>query len=143
LLAAVVDGHGAVKAFMEFDTSAGIAAPAGAGKDLQEMRCHRDGVIVGHRGLVLEAEDGVGIPPSRPGPKGGVRIRGGLREAEIVALEKVGQKGIGGVDVRDAGEPEFDDQAILKRAALAFDPSLTRYEIVRCVLPCRWQHLPR
>lgn len=123
-LTVVVDGHRAIEAFMEFDPGLGIAAAARAREDLQEMRRHRDRVVVGHGGLVLEAEDGLGITSGRPGPKGGVRICGRLREAEIVALEIAGQEGIGCVDIGDPGEPEFDDKAILKRAALAFDPSL-------------------
>jgi hypothetical protein len=123
-LTAVVDGDRAIEAFMEFDPGLGIAASAGSREDLEEMRRQRDRVVVGDGDLVLEAEDGLRIPPIGPGPKGGIRMSGGLGEAGVVPLEKAGEEGIGGLDVRDAGEPQFDDEAILKRAALALDPSL-------------------
>ncbi len=120
-----------------------VAGPVGIGQELQVLRAERDGIIIGHRALMGEAADVVELELRRQGPIGRPGLGGGAGKARIVAREEGRQDGVGLVEGAGLGEAEFTDQAILEGAPEALDAALTRYEIVRCVLPSRCQQVQR
>jgi len=142
-LALIPDGEGAIEAFMDFHPHLRVAAVVGTGQNLQASRAHRDRVIVGHAAVVLETKDRLRIEPRGPGPVGGLRLRRRLGEAGVVASEEFGQEGIGSLAVGNPREAQFSDETVLEGAEAVFDAALGRYEIVRCILPFRWQHVQR
>jgi hypothetical protein len=128
---------------VDLDEGLGVAAPTARREELDDLRPEGDGVVVVDRALVFEAEDGLGIEACGPRTKGGDRIGWPLGKAGVVLRKEIPKEGIRSLAIDDARQAQFGAQAILEGAEEPFDATLTRYEIVRCVLPCRWQHLPR
>jgi hypothetical protein len=90
-----------------------------APRDLSPARAEADGVVARHGALVAAAQH-VGEVGRRPPPgRGG--LRGRMGEAAIEVGEERGEEGVGGLEGREASEPELDDEAVLERAPEAFD----------------------
>jgi hypothetical protein len=142
-LAAGVDGERTIQVGVDLDAEAGKAASARSGPHLEEAPVELHGVIVLDGARVLETADAVEVGARWSWPPGGLGVRRGVSEASIVAREKAVEHALGLRERARLGEPEFDDEAILEGAKEPFDPSLTRYEIVRCILPCRYQQMQR
>ncbi len=120
----VRDGEGAIESMVDLDLGSSVAAAVGPGQNLEAVRAKGDGIVIGDGAQVLEAKDGIGV--ERGGPRA-IRRRGVGREvgkACVVAAQEPGEKGIGALAVADAGETEFGQEAILKRAKEAFDAPL-------------------
>ena len=100
-----------IEEFAELDAAAGVGAPARARGDLQPARAEADGVVAGDRHRVAAAEDPVEVP-RRPPPDGD-RGGGGPREAPVVVGDELRQEALGGLERREAAQPEFTGQAVL------------------------------
>jgi hypothetical protein len=127
-VAAIVDGQRAVETRMDVDADAGIAAAAGAGRELQQAAVERERVVVADRALVFEAAEAVEV--RRGGLPRGLGILGRVGKARIVAREIAREDALRLVEGPGLGEAQFDDEAILKGAKEPFDATLIRYEIV-------------
>ncbi len=124
LVASIPDGEGAIEMGVEVHAQPGEAAAAWAGRELDEAPGQLERVIVLDRAAVLETADLVEVGSGRGASPRGLRMCGGLGEADIVAREKpskgAGCCGEGG----DLGKAEFDHKAILEGAEEAFNPTL-------------------
>jgi len=121
-LSPVGDGEAPIEARVDVDPRASVAAPAGAGCELEEMPIDLDGVVVLDRALILEAADPFQV--GRGGAPGGFGLRGRPGEAGIVAGEEAIEDALGVGERTGLGEAEFADEAILKGAEEPFDPAL-------------------
>jgi len=104
---------------MDVDPEAGVAAPGGAGAELQTAAIQLHGVIVLDSPLVLETADVLQV--GRRGSPGRIWVRGGQREARVVAREKPVQDALGLGEGPGLGQAQLDDEAILEGAKEAFD----------------------
>jgi hypothetical protein len=117
--ALAVDEQPAVEALVRLDVTARIGAAAPAPRDLGPARAEAHGVVARHSAPVAAAQD-VGQVGGRPPPSRG-GLRGRMGEAGIEVGEERGEEGVGGLEGREAAEPELDDEAVLERAPEAFD----------------------
>ncbi len=113
-LAPVVDRERAVEEGVDIDTRARVAAPAGTGVDLEEGTIELHGVVVRDGAPVLEAADAREVGGRRP-PRG-LRLRGHMGEARVVARAEAVKDALGLGEGARLREAEFDDQTILKGA---------------------------
>ncbi len=106
---------------VDVDADACIAPPPGAGVELEEpsVKLHR--VIVLDRTPVLEATNAVEVRPGRRGAPRGLRMRGRLCEAGIIAGEKPVEDALRLRERAGAGQAEFDHEAILEGAEQPLD----------------------
>ena len=123
-LAPVIHRKRAIQVGTDLDASAGVAASAGPGAELEEAPVELHGVIVLGGALVLETTDAVEVFPSRSRPPGGGGVRRCVSEAGIVAGEKPVEHALGLRERACLREPQLDDQAILEGAEEPLDPSL-------------------
>jgi hypothetical protein len=118
----VGDGEASIETRVDVDPRAGVAAPAGAGGELEEMPIDLDGVVVLDRALILEAADPLQV--GWGGAPGRVGLRGGPGEADIVAGEEAIEDALGVGERPGLREAEFADEAILKGAEEPLAPAL-------------------
>src|SRR5437879_2648524 len=109
---------------VDLDLGSSVAAAVGPGQNLQAVRAERDGIVIGGGAQVLEAKDGVGVECGRPGAIRRRGVGGEVGKAYVVAAQEPDKKGIGALAVADAGEAQFGQEAVLKRAKEAFDAPL-------------------
>jgi len=136
----VTDRARAVEMFPDHDPGLGEAAAGRAGEDLEQVLTELHGIVVGHGALVGEAADVVEDLLGRQWAIRGGRVRRSAGKARIVARKESRQDGVGVLERSGPRTAEFADEAILEGASEALDAAFTRYEIVRCVLPCRCRH---
>jgi len=122
--ALVEDGKRPIEALVNLDPRFRVAVAMWPGQELDVMRGEDDRVVVADDPLVFEAEDGLGVEPTRPGAIGWCGIRGGLGKARIVAREKGPQEGIRPGAVVDAGEAQLRAQTILEGPKESLDATL-------------------
>ena len=124
VLPAVIHGERAIEVGVHLDADTGKAASARSGPELEEAPIELHGVITLDGAVVFEAADAVEVSLGRGRPPGGRGVRGGLREAGIVAREKPVEHALGLRERARLGEPELDDEAILEGAKEPLDQSL-------------------
>ena len=122
--AVVGNGEGAIESLVDLDLGSGVAAAVGPGENLQAVRAEGDGIVIGDDAQVLEAKDRGGVERGRPGAIRRRGVGGEVGKACVVAAQEPDKKGIGALAVADAGEAQFGQEAILKRAKEAFDAPL-------------------
>lgn len=121
-LPAVVDSERAVEERVDVDARPSVAAPGGAGVDLEEGTVELHRVVVRDGAPVLEAADAREVGGRRP-PRGLRRGRG-VGEARIVARPETVKDALGFRERPRLREAEFDDEAILKGTKEPFHASL-------------------
>jgi len=121
-VAVVVDGERAVEESVDIDTRARVAAPAGAGMDLEEDAVELYRVVVRDGAPVFEAADARKVC-GRRAPGGFGRGRG-MGEARVVARAEAVKDALSLGEGARLREAEFDDQAILEGAKEAFHAAL-------------------
>ena len=122
LLAAVIDGQGAIQVRMDVDPSTGIAAALGPWPELQQRAVELQRIVVADRAAMFEATNALEVgrcgAPRRRG------VSGRLREAGIVAWEKALEHALRVGERAGVREPEFDHEAVLEGAEETLDPAL-------------------
>ncbi len=121
-LPVVVDRERAVEEGVDIDARSRVAAPSGAGVDLEEGPVELHRVVVRDGAPVLEAADAREIDWRRS-PRGLRRGRG-VGEARIVARPEAVKDALGLDECARLREAEFHDEAILKGAKEPFHASL-------------------
>ncbi len=121
-LAPVVDGERAVEEGVDIDTRASVAAPAGAGMDLEEGSVELHRVVVRDGAPVFEGADARKVW-WRGAPRG-LGCRRGMSEARVVAWAEAVKDALRLGEGPRLREAEFDDQAILEGAKEPFHASL-------------------
>src|SRR2546427_12973458 len=111
-----------VEELADLDATAGVGAPAAAGRDLHPARPEAHGVVAGHGALIPTAQEVREIARHRP--PGGGGVRGRPRKAASEVREELGQEGVAALERADAAEPQFAGEAILECAPEPFDASL-------------------
>jgi hypothetical protein len=124
LLAPMREADAAIEVQVYRDHCAGVTSAPGAGRDLDDVVVHGDGVVAAHPSLGLEAEDPVEVEVMRERAEGAAGVVGGDGEATVVGGDESGEEGVGGRGIGDIGETELGDEAILPGAPEAFDAAL-------------------
>ena len=120
----MIDGERAIELRVNVDAGTGVAAPIQARMDLDEPAGELDGIVVADGARILEATDAVEHwtrgcrPPRRRG------VRGGLREARIVAREKSVEHALRFRLRAGLRQAQFYHEPILEGAKEAFNPTL-------------------
>lgn len=122
LLAAVIDGERPIQVGMDIDASAGVAAPVGAGPELQQRAVQLERIVLADRTPILEAANAIEM--GGRGAPGWLGIRRRLGKAGIVAREKSIEDALGVGERAGLRKPQFDDEAVLEGAKETLDASL-------------------
>ena len=110
------DEEAAVHALAHLQAAAGVGAAAW---QLDPARAEADGVVVRDDAAVATAQDGGEIAGG--GAPGGGGVSGGPGEAAVVVSEELGEERIGGLEGRDAAQPQLADEAVLQGLPEALD----------------------
>src|SRR5712691_4550193 len=111
-----------VEELADLDATAGVRAPAAAGRDLHPAQAEVHGVVTGDGALVAAAQELIEVARRRaPGRGGG---GGRPRKATSEVREELGQEGVAALERADAAEAQFAGEAILECAPEPFDASL-------------------
>ena len=120
-LAAVMDREPPIQVGVDVDTSAGVAAAAGPGMELQDLRAELERVVVADGAPVLEAADALEFGPGGGRPPRGFGMRRGMREARVIAREKSIEHALGLGQRTGVREAQFCHEAILEGPKEALD----------------------
>src|SRR2546427_5998282 len=108
-----------VEELADLDATAGVGAPAAAGRDLHPAQAEVHSVVTGDGALVAAAQELSEVArrwaPGRGG--GGGRPRKAVGEID----EELGEEGIAGLEGLDVAQPQLTGQAILQRGPQPFD----------------------
>src|SRR2546425_131457 len=108
-----------VEELAALDATAGVGAPAAAGRDLHPAQAEVHSVVTGDGALVAAAQELSEVArrwaPGRGG--GGGRPRKAVDEID----EELGEEGIAGLEGLDVAQPQLTGQAILQRGPQPFD----------------------
>lgn len=121
LLTAVIDRQRAVQVRVDVDASAGIAAAAGPGAELQQAAVELEGVVVSHGPPILEAADAFELIRGRRWSPCRLGVGGPMSEARIKSREKPIEHALCLGERARLREPQFDHEAVLEGAKEAFD----------------------
>jgi hypothetical protein len=121
-LAVVVDDERAIEESVDIDTRASVAAPTGAGMDLEEGSVELHRIVMRDGAPVFEAADAREVC-GRRSPRGLGRGRG-MGEARVVARAEAVKDALSLGEGPRLREAQFDDQAILEGAKESFHASL-------------------
>src|SRR3990172_6062524 len=120
-LALVCDHQLAVEPLLHLHTTAGVAAPAGARRDLPQPFLQADGVVVADRAHVVQAAHAVEVEPARPRPMGIGAIDRRDAEACVMAREVLRQHGVRLPEGARLGPAQRFHEAVLQRLPAALD----------------------
>jgi hypothetical protein len=120
----MINGERAIELGVDVDAGAGVAAPIRARVELDEPAGELDGVVMADRARILEAADAVEHWARRRGAPRGRGVRGGLREARIVAREESVEHALRLLLRAGLRQAQFHHEPILERAKEAFNPPL-------------------
>src|SRR5437867_6767453 len=111
-----------VEELADLDATAGVRAPAAAGRDLHPAQAEGHGVVTGDSALVAAAQELIEVARRRaPGRGGG---GGRPRKAGGEVDEELGEEGIAGLEGLEVAQPHLTGQAILQRGPQPFDAPL-------------------
>src|SRR3989441_12587149 len=108
-----------VEELADLDATAGVGAPAAAGRDLHPAQAEGHGVVPGDGARVAAAQELIEVARRRTPDRGGVRGR--PRKAVSEVREELGQEGVAALERVDAAQPQFTGEAILERGPEPFD----------------------
>src|SRR5947209_3113546 len=102
-----------VEELADLDATAGVGAPAAAGRDLHPAQAEVHSVVTGDGALVAAAQELIEVARRRAPGRGG----GGGRPRKAVGEvdEELGEEGIVGIECIDDAQPMLTGKAILER----------------------------